>query len=124
MLYYKYKLIECFQREVGTLLPGISANCTKINTTEFDLERVTGFNYVTFASTGSQAPCRWQLLINVTLGTMMLSSYDTPLSLSCSLSLCFSLHIVCFLAFCLSSANELCYSLVLSVLLVSLYLQP
>lgn len=48
-----------------------------------------GFNYLTFSSTGTQSPCRWQALINVTLGSMMISSHDTlypPASLSHSVS--------------------------------------
>lgn len=46
-----------------------------------------GFNYLTFPSTGLQAPCRWQVLINVTLGSVMISSHDTPYSPSLTLSL-------------------------------------
>lgn len=37
-----------------------------------------GFNYLTFSSAGSQVPCRWQVLINVTLGSVIISSHDTP----------------------------------------------
>lgn len=55
-----------------------------------------GFNYLTFPSTGSQAPCRWQVLINVTLGSVMISSHDTPYSPS--LSLCLSSHIFNFIS--------------------------
>lgn len=36
-----------------------------------------GFNYLTFSSTGLQDSCRWQALINVTLGSVMISSHDT-----------------------------------------------
>lgn len=38
-------------------------------------------------STGSQAPSLWQVLINVTLGSVMISSHDTPLFFA-SLHLC------------------------------------
>ncbi len=56
----------------------------------------TGFNYLTFPSTGSQAPCRWQVLINVTFGSVTISSHDTPYSPS--LSLCLSSHIFNFIS--------------------------
>lgn len=55
-----------------------------------------GFNYLTFPSTALQAPRRWQVLINVTLGSVMISSHDTPYSPS--LSLCLSSHIFSFIS--------------------------
>lgn len=36
-----------------------------------------GFNYLTFPETGSQAPRQQQVLINVTLGSVMISCRDT-----------------------------------------------